>query len=75
MNRKGVTTKQIEHETVMQNFIHIAIYMLVFTQMDCSSTLVEYLQKVPCFVQLYTLCTQLSTLTIYMVSFYTKKTK
>ena len=75
MYRKGVTAKQIEHKTVMQKFLHIAaIYMLVFTRMDYSSTLVEYLQKVPCVISyLHTLCTQLFTLTIYKMSFHKKK--
>ena len=31
MYRKGVTAKQIEHKTMIQKFLHIAIYMLVFT--------------------------------------------
>ena len=40
--------KQIEHKTMMQ--MSIAIYMLLFTKMDYPSSLIEYLQKVPCVV-------------------------
>ena len=73
MYRKGVTAKQIEHKTMIQKFLHIAIYMLVFTRMDYSSTLVRVFTEGTLSGQLFTLCTQLFTLTIYKVSFHKKK--
>ena len=72
MYRKGVTAKQIEHKTMIQKFLHIAIYMLVFTRMDYSTTLVRVFTEGTLSGQLFTLCTQLFTLTIYKVSFHKK---